>query len=147
FHWYLTSVDRDLLEAEDVAEAYRLRWIIELIFKQLKSGAGLDTILAWRDSAVAALIHAKVIGLCLARLLELAILSKNDKDLMTRLALIMVLSRCSSLLIAQSLIRDGVTAEQLEERLLVIAKMIAKTRNRRRERVRRKREAEIGHHA
>jgi IS4 transposase len=69
-HWYLTSVDRGLLDGRDVAEAYRLRWTIELLFKQLKSGAGLEAILAWRQPAVMALIYAKVVALCLARMLD-----------------------------------------------------------------------------
>jgi len=65
-HWYLTSVGREVLEGRDVGEAYRLRWTIELLFKQLKSGAGLETILAWRQPAVLALIYAKIVALCLA---------------------------------------------------------------------------------
>jgi hypothetical protein len=62
------AVGRDVLSVDDVVEAYRLRWYVELFFKQLKSGAGLDAIRATKPSAVAALVFAKVIVLCLARL-------------------------------------------------------------------------------
>ena len=41
------------------APSYRLRWSNELVFKQLKFGLGMKTILAWRPGAVAALVAAK----------------------------------------------------------------------------------------
>ena len=78
-HWYLTNVPRDMLSPDDVAETYRLRWAIELIWKQLKAGLGLKTILAWRPGAVAALVAAKVTGLCLARLLELSLQEREGQ--------------------------------------------------------------------
>ena len=146
FHWYITSVDRNTLDAFDVAEAYRLRWVIELLFKQLKSGGGLDMILAWRESAVRALVYAKVVALCLARLLELSAASSGDDALRTRLAMMLVLTRSVPLLLSHSLMRRGVTIQQMEERILLIARIAAKSRNRRRERARIKRERELGCH-
>ena len=146
-HWYITSVGRDILDPFDVAEAYRLRWIVELVFKQLKSGTGLDTILAWRPAAVTALIYAKVTALCLVRLLEAATRANGDRDLQGRLAMVLVLSRAVPLLIANSLIRDGVSIEEIERRIMLIASTLARSRNRRRERERRKREASIGRSA
>lgn len=143
-HWYITSVGRDLLDPFDVAETYRLRWVVELVFKQMKSGTGLDAILAWRPSAVRALIYAKVTALCLVRLLELAATASDDSGLLTRLAMVLVLSRSVPLLMSYSLLSEGVTVEQLEERLMLIATTIARSRNARRERDRRKREASIG---
>jgi IS4 transposase len=144
FHWYLTSVGRDILTVDDVVEAYRLRWAVELYFKQLKSGLGLETIQASRPSAVAALIYTKLIALCLARLLELSIEEKEGRRATTQLALVLALTRCAPLLFADSLIRRGVTLAQLEERLMLVATVVARSRNQRRERARRKREASIG---
>jgi IS4 transposase len=77
FHWYLTNVGRDVLSVDEVASAYRLRWYVELFFKQLKSGVGLKAILASRKGAVTALLYAKVIALCLARMLELSVEGKH----------------------------------------------------------------------
>ena len=145
FHWYLTSVDRDVLSIDDVVEAYRLRWYIELFFKQLKSGAGLDAIRATKPSAVAALVYAKVIVLCLARLLELSIEEKEGRHATTQLAVLLTLTRCAPLLLADSYMRRGITLAQLEERLLRIATVIARSRNQRRERARLKRERALGH--
>lgn len=146
FHWYLTSVDREALDPLDVAEAYRLRWVVELLFKQLKSGAGLDTILSWRQSAVRALVYAKIIALCLARLLELSASSEGSTAIRTRLAMVLVLTRCVPLLLSYSLARHGVTLDQMEERILLIAEVAAKARNQRRERSRIKREKALGLH-
>ena len=145
FHWYLTSVGRDVLSIDDVVEAYRLRWYIELFFKQLKSGAGLDTILASRPGAVAALVYAKVIALCLARLLELAVEEREGRHATTQLALILVLARCGPLMLAHSFLTQGITLEQIERRMLNIATIVGKTRNQRRERARRQREQGLGH--
>lgn len=144
FHWYITSVDRNLLDSFDIAEAYRLRWIIELIFKQLKSGTALSSILAWRKSAVTALIYGNITALCLSRLLELCAKSYNDEAMLNRLAMVLVLARSSSLMLSYALLRDGVTAEELEKRIMLIATTVARSRNQRRERARKKREASIG---
>jgi IS4 transposase len=144
FHWYLTSVSRDVLPIDDVVEAYRLRWYIELFFKQLKSGAGLDTILASRPGAVAALVYAKVVALCLARLLELSVEEREGRHATTQLALILVLARCGPLVLAHSFLQQGITLEQIERRMMNIATIVAKTRNQRRERARRQREQGLG---
>jgi len=144
FHWYLTSVGRDVLSIDDVVEAYRLRWYVELFFKQLKSGAGLDAIRASRPGAVAALVYAKVIVLCLTRLLELAVEEKVGPNATTQLALVLTITRCAPLLLADSFMRRGITLAQLEERLMLIATVAARSRNQRRERARLKRERSLG---
>jgi IS4 transposase len=145
FHWYLTTVSRDVLSVDEVAQTYRLRWYIELVFKQLKSGAGLKAILATRPAAVMALVYAKVIALCLARLLELSIESKEDRRVTTQLALVLALTRCAPMLLSIFYMRRGITLAQLEERILIIASMATRSRNQRRERTRLKRERALGH--
>lgn len=145
FHWYLTSVSRKVLSIDDVVEAYRLRWYVELFFKQLKSGAGLDTILASRPGAVMALVYAKVVALCLARLLELAVEEREGRHATTQLALILVLARCGPLMLAHSFLTQGITLEQIERRMMNIATIVGRSRNQRRERARRKREQGLGH--
>lgn len=143
-HWYLTSVGRDLLSIDDVVEAYRLRWYVELFFKQMKSGVGLEAILASRPGAVAALVYAKVIALCLARLLELAVEEKEGQHATAQLALVLTLTRCVPLMLSHSYLSRGVTPEQLERRLMNIAAIVGRSRNQRRERARRKREQSLG---
>lgn len=52
FLMVLTSLPTDMATAPDVLAAYRLRWQVELAFKRLKSGLGIDRLLA-RDPAMA----------------------------------------------------------------------------------------------
>lgn len=144
FHWYLTNVPRDVLGPDDVAAAYRVRWYVELLFKQLKSGAGLKAIQASRPGAVMALLYAKVTALALARLLELSVQEKHGDAVRGQLALVLALTRCAPLLLSGMMMSRGVTLAQLEERILLIASITARSRNQRRERARRKRESELG---
>lgn len=144
YHWYLTNVDPEVLDPRDVATAYRLRWTIELFFKQLKTGTALRAIQATRKSAVLSLFYAKVIALCLSRLLEFSLDAKNGRNATTQLALVLAVTRCAPLLLSAMMMSRGVTLPQLEERLLLIAEVIAKSRNQRRERTRRRREKSLG---
>jgi hypothetical protein len=146
-HWYLTTVPRDVLTPREVADAYRLRWEIELFFKQLKSGLGLKAILAWRPSAVLALVYAKVTALCLVRLLELSVQERHGPHATNRLALMLTLTRATPLLFGYFMQQQGVTLEQLEERIILIASIVAKSRNQRRDREKRKREQALGRHS
>ena len=142
--WYLLNVDRKVLPAQDVGTAYSLRWDIELLFKQLKSGAGLSAVLAWRSSAVLAFLYAKIVALSLARLLELMVEEKYGPHATSQLALLLTLSRSMPLLLGIFMQQRGVTLAQLEERILMIASIVAKSRRQRRERAKRKRREGIG---
>jgi IS4 transposase len=52
FLMVLTSLPTNMAAAPDVLAAYRLRWQVELAFKRLKSGLGIDRLLA-RDPVMA----------------------------------------------------------------------------------------------
>jgi IS4 transposase len=143
-YWYLTNVDRDLLDVADIANAYRLRWNVELFFKQLKSGTGFGAVMSGRPSAVTALLYAKLIALCLARLLELSFEEKTGRKATSQLALVVAVTRCAPLLMSMMMTARGVTLSQLEERILIIAGIAARSRNQRRERAKRKRQKSVG---
>ena len=140
----LTNVPRDVLDAVSVVSAYRLRWSVELFYKQMKSGTGLKAIRATRKSTVLSLLYAKMVALCLARLVELHIEERDGRHATTQLALVLALTRSAPLLLSSMMMSRGVTLEQLEERLLIIARVVARSRNQRRERARRKREQSLG---
>ncbi|MFC1482193.1 transposase, partial [Myxococcota bacterium] len=142
--WYVTNVSRDVLPAADVGLAYTLRWDIELLFKQLKSGAGLSAVLAWRSSAVLAFLYAKIVALCLARLLELTVEKKSGPHATTQLALLLTLSRSMPLLLGIFMLQRGVTLSELEDRIIMIASIVARSRRQRRERAKRKKRRELG---
>jgi len=142
--WYLTNVGREILGPSDVGQAYRLRWDIELLFKQLKSGAGLKAVLAWRSSAVLAFLYAKIVALCLARLLELSVEEQHGPHATTQLALLLTLSRSMPLLLGVFMQQRGVTLAEFEQRIIMIASIVARSRRQRRERAKRKRRQALG---
>jgi hypothetical protein len=143
-HWYLTNGGREVLSPREIAEAYRLRWEAELLFNQLKSDAGLNALLAWCASAVASFIYAKVVALGLTRLFQLSVEEQVGRFATTQLVLILALSRSAPLRLSFFLMWRGVTLPQLEERILLIARIVAKSCIQRRERAKRKRFQSIG---
>jgi hypothetical protein len=144
-YWYLTNVARDVLSVPDVADTYRLRWEIELFFKQVKSGTGLSALLAWRASAVQAFVYSRIIALCLARLLELSVEERIGRHAAGHLAVVLVLIRALPYYLSNGILfGKPLTFEQMEERIIQTACIVAKIRNQRRARVKRNREQEIG---
>ena len=55
YHFYMTNIPAQLLAAEDAYNVYRVRWEIELIFKELKSGYGLGGITSCSKADLATL--------------------------------------------------------------------------------------------
>lgn len=144
-YWYLTNVARDVLSVQDVADTYRLRWEIELFFKQVKSGAGLSALLAWRASAVQAFVYSTIITLCLARLLELSVEERIGRRAAGQLAVLLVLLRALPYYLSHGILfGKPLTVEQMEERIIQTACIVARIRNQRRARVKRTRENAIG---
>ena len=94
-------------------------------FKQVKSGAGFKASRAWRPSAVQVLPYAKVVAMALARLLELAVEDQYAPHATKQLALGLTLSRSTPLLMTSFMHQSGVTLQQLEDRLLLIASSAA----------------------
>jgi Transposase DDE domain len=135
--WYMTSVPRERLAAQDVADAYSLRWEVELLFKAFKSGVGLDKILAWRKDAVLALVNAKVIAIALAKLLELTAHKLAGPHAVTQLAIVLTLARMTPLIMSMRLSKRGVDLAEMERRLLMITLDLARSRKKRRERTKR----------
>ena len=67
YHVYLTNIPTDALSAEDVAELYRVRWDIEMIFKELKSKYSLDVIKSANPNVVEGLIWVGILTLLVSR--------------------------------------------------------------------------------
>jgi len=135
--FYLTTVPREVLAASEVATVYSVRWEIELLWKHLKTGVALSALRAWRREAVLALVHAKIIALALARLLELALDGDTKEHAYGQLAIVLTLSRLAPTLLAARMLARGVGLQEMERRLLMTAAIIARSRNQRRERVKR----------
>ena len=67
YHAYITNIPSDALSAEDIAELYRVRWDIEMIFKELKSKYSLDAITSANPNVVEGLIWVGILTLLVSR--------------------------------------------------------------------------------
>ena len=68
--WYLTTVPRDQLSTKQVIKAYRLRWLIELLFRELKQSADLGRSFTADRHAVEALTYGAILAHVLVRSLR-----------------------------------------------------------------------------
>lgn len=142
--WYLTTLSAECLPAEDVPAAYSMRWEVELVFKAMKSGLGMNRIEARCPDSVTALLHAKVIALALARLLYLAAEKRAGRNAVNQLAIVLSLTRLIPWIIA---IRSRDAHYDLlseEHRIVDTAIRHSRSRNKRRDAEKRKRAAKLG---
>ncbi|MCZ7600578.1 MAG: IS4 family transposase [Gammaproteobacteria bacterium] len=73
YHAYLTNVPRETLTPADVATTYRLRWQIELLFKELRSHYRLGELPSSRRVIVEGLIYTAILTLIVSRVLLAAL--------------------------------------------------------------------------
>lgn len=69
YHLYMTNIAPAVLDAEQLAETYRLRWQVELLFKELKSHYRLEQMPSGKRVIVEALLHAAILTLIVSRAL------------------------------------------------------------------------------
>lgn len=67
YHFYLTDLPPETLPAEQIANLYRGRWFIEMLFKELKSRYALDVIQTSSREIVEAMIYAALLTLTVSR--------------------------------------------------------------------------------
>ena len=65
----LTNLDRESFSTEDILQAYRLRWQIELLFKELKSYANLHKLSTTKETIAEGMIWAALAAAFLKRYL------------------------------------------------------------------------------
>lgn len=79
--WYLTTVPREVMDAADVMAAYRLRWLIEFLFRELKQNSDIGRSHTADPSALAALTYIAFIGHVLVRSLRIVAAIKEQVPL------------------------------------------------------------------
>lgn len=67
YHTYVTNIPVDTLSAEDVAELYRCRWSVELLFKEAKGSFHLDRVATGNRYAAESLIWTSWLALLVSR--------------------------------------------------------------------------------
>ena len=66
-HIYITNIQKDVLNAKDIAKLYGARWDIELLFKELKSRYALDVLETKNVQIIEALIWTSMLTLIVSR--------------------------------------------------------------------------------
>jgi IS4 transposase len=66
-HIYITNIQKDVLNAKDIAKLYGARWDIELLFKELKSKYALDVIETKNVQIIEAFIWTAMLTLIVSR--------------------------------------------------------------------------------
>ncbi len=69
YHLYLTNLGKEGYSAPDIAQLYRARWEVELLFKELKSRFGLDEINTTDAYIIEALVIMAAISLMMSRVI------------------------------------------------------------------------------
>jgi putative transposase len=67
YHIYITNIQKDVLNAKDIAKLYGARWDIELLFKELKSKYALDVLETKNVQVIEALIWTAMLTLIVSR--------------------------------------------------------------------------------
>lgn len=70
YHLYLTNISPQQLTAAQVAKTYAGRWIVELVFKQLKSYFQLDSLPSGKQEIVEALIYTALLTMAVSRTIQ-----------------------------------------------------------------------------
>lgn len=68
FHWYVTSLASEDFSPEEIAQVYRLRWQIELLFKEMKSLCRIHQIGSGKEEIVLVMIYASLCAIFLSRI-------------------------------------------------------------------------------
>lgn len=76
--WYLTTVPRSVLTTRQVIQAYRLRWLIELLFRELKQTADLGRSFTANAHAVEALTYGAMLAHVLVRSVRIQAALANE---------------------------------------------------------------------
>jgi len=84
YHTYITNISEELLDARDIANLYRGRWEIELVFKELKSKYQLDVVETKNKQVIEALIWTSILTLIISRKLYNIIRKLNPDKQMAR---------------------------------------------------------------
>jgi putative transposase len=83
-HIYITNIQKDVLNAKDIAKLYGARWDIELLFKELKSRYALDVLETKNVQIIEALIWTSMLTLIVSR--RIYSLVKNSTAHPTKMA-------------------------------------------------------------
>lgn len=104
-HLYITNIPVDILTAMAIAQVYSARWLIELVFKQLKSFYQLESLPSGNPYVVHALILSAILTMIVSRTIEQTLSQLRffeEKSLQTPIEEVFPLLRLAAVLTAFS---------------------------------------------
>lgn len=119
--YLVTNLPRDTVPASDIVELYRLRWQIELLFKELKSYCNLKKFSTQNKNIVDTLIYASFITVLLKRLMAYSTEQLKSIWISTHKT-----ARAASnwlTLLVNGILQDRLISEVLGECVEIIAKL------------------------
>jgi IS4 transposase len=84
YHLYITNLQLDLLEPQEVSRLYGARWEIEILFKELKSKYALDVVPTSNPQVIEAFIWIAILTLLISRRIYTMIRRLNPRANMVR---------------------------------------------------------------
>lgn len=69
YHLYITNLSPDTFDAAEIAQLYRLRWEVELLFRELKTRFGLDKLRVSEPVIIEALLVVAALSLVVSRII------------------------------------------------------------------------------
>jgi putative transposase len=81
YHLYITNISPQQLTAKQIAQTYAARWIIELIFKQLKSYYQLENLPSQKQQIVEALIYTAILTLMVSKTIQKTLKTVSDDSI------------------------------------------------------------------
>jgi IS4 transposase len=73
YHLYLTNIAPDVLSPEEIAAVYSARWVVELLFREMKATYRLEDMPSAKRPVVETLIYATILTLATSRTLHAAL--------------------------------------------------------------------------
>lgn len=80
WHLYVTNLPPRQFDADEIAQMYRLRWEIEMLFKELKSTCRLDELPSAREEVVLTLLYATLLSLLATRAIARRVEQRDAAD-------------------------------------------------------------------
>jgi putative transposase len=80
WHLYLTNLPPRQFDADEIAQMYRLRWEIEMLFKELKGTCRLDELPSAREEVVLTLLYATLLSLLATRAIARRVEQRDAAD-------------------------------------------------------------------
>jgi IS4 transposase len=79
YHLYLTNIPVRTVKAEQIASLYASRWVVELLFRELKSSYRIDDLPSTKKEVVESLIYASILTLAASRQLYMLIAERRTR--------------------------------------------------------------------